>query len=83
MSVSEQTHEPNRKLGDHVGLESVSSTPLYVTGGISSKALGLCRERGLQYFWEAFPARDGLTTYMFAFADAAPGELLDLCEGDC
>ncbi|KAK9856812.1 hypothetical protein WJX84_011164 [Apatococcus fuscideae] len=31
------------------------------------------KDRGLQYFWEAFPARDGLTTYMFAFADAAPG----------
>jgi lycopene cyclase CruP len=25
-----------------------------------------------QYFWEAFPARDGRTTYMFAYADADP-----------
>ena len=25
-----------------------------------------------QYFWEAFPARDGRTTYMFSYLDAAP-----------
>ncbi|WP_019502770.1 FAD-dependent oxidoreductase [Pseudanabaena sp. PCC 6802] len=25
-----------------------------------------------QYFWEAFPARDGRTTYMFTYADARP-----------
>jgi lycopene cyclase CruP len=25
-----------------------------------------------QYFWEAFPARDGRTTYMFTYADADP-----------
>jgi lycopene cyclase CruP len=25
-----------------------------------------------QYFWEAFPARDGRTTYMFTYADANP-----------
>jgi lycopene cyclase CruP len=25
-----------------------------------------------QYFWEAFPARDGRTTYMFTYADAHP-----------
>lgn len=25
-----------------------------------------------QYFWEAFPARDGRTTYMFTYLDAAP-----------
>ena len=25
-----------------------------------------------QYFWEAFPARDGRTTYMFAYLDAHP-----------
>eukprot|EP00898_Chlorokybus_atmophyticus_P002864 jgi/Chlat1/3579/Chrsp234S03597 len=24
------------------------------------------------YFWEAFPARDGLTTYMFCYVDPAP-----------
>jgi lycopene cyclase CruP len=26
----------------------------------------------LQYFWEAFPARDGRTTYLFTYADAHP-----------
>lgn len=25
-----------------------------------------------QYFWEAFPARDGRTTYLFTYMDAAP-----------
>lgn len=25
-----------------------------------------------QYFWEAFPARDGRTTYLFTYLDAAP-----------
>jgi lycopene cyclase CruP len=25
-----------------------------------------------QYFWEAFPARDGRTTYMFTYLDAQP-----------
>ncbi|MBJ7901172.1 MAG: FAD-binding oxidoreductase [Cyanobacteria bacterium RI_101] len=25
-----------------------------------------------QYFWEAFPARDGRTTYLFTYVDAAP-----------
>lgn len=25
-----------------------------------------------QYFWEAFPARDGRTTYMFSYLDASP-----------
>jgi lycopene cyclase CruP len=29
-------------------------------------------ERQCQYFWEAFPARDGRTTYMFTYADADP-----------
>lgn len=38
-------------------------------------AANLCRERKLQYFWEAFPAVDGLTTYMFAYADPKPGAL--------
>ena len=28
--------------------------------------------RQCQYFWEAFPARDGRTTYMFTYADAHP-----------
>ncbi|CAL8468518.1 g8058 [Coccomyxa elongata] len=31
------------------------------------------RERRLQYFWEVFPAQDGITTYMFAYTDPAPG----------
>lgn len=34
----------------------------------------MCRQRRLQYFWEAFPAQDGLTTYMFAYADPKPGD---------
>jgi len=29
-------------------------------------------QRQCQYFWEAFPARDGRTTYLFTYADAAP-----------
>lgn len=28
-----------------------------------------------QYFWEAFPARDGRTTYMFTYVDADQGRL--------
>ncbi len=28
-----------------------------------------------QYFWEAFPARDGRTTYLFTYADADPRRL--------
>ncbi|MGB3309090.1 MAG: FAD-binding oxidoreductase [Nodosilinea sp.] len=28
-----------------------------------------------QYFWEAFPARDGRTTYMFSYMDADPRRL--------
>lgn len=28
-----------------------------------------------QYFWEAFPARDGRTTYMFTYLDADPSRL--------
>lgn len=32
-----------------------------------------------QYFWEAFPARDGRTTYMFTYLDADP-ERLSLTE---
>jgi len=27
---------------------------------------------GLQYFWEAFPAQDGRTTYLFTYADTHP-----------
>ncbi len=34
----------------------------------------LHRERRLQYFWEVFPAQDGITTYMFAYTDPAPGQ---------
>lgn len=35
-----------------------------------------------QYFWEAFPARDGRTTYLFTYVDAHPGRprLEDLFE---
>lgn len=29
-------------------------------------------QRQCQYFWEAFPARDGRTTYLFTYADADP-----------
>ena len=29
-------------------------------------------QRQCQYFWEAFPARDGRTTYMFTYVDADP-----------
>ncbi len=29
-------------------------------------------QRQCQYFWEAFPARDGRTTYMFTYLDAHP-----------
>lgn len=29
-------------------------------------------EHKCQYFWEAFPARDGRTTYLFTYLDAAP-----------
>jgi lycopene cyclase CruP len=29
-------------------------------------------EQGYQCFWEAFPARDGRTTYLFTYADFAP-----------
>jgi len=28
-----------------------------------------------QYFWEAFPARDGRTTYLFTYVDAQPARL--------
>ena len=31
------------------------------------------RRRRLQYFWEVFPAQDGLTTYMFAYCDPSKG----------
>lgn len=31
------------------------------------------RERQLQYFWEVFPAQDGITTYMFAYTDPTAG----------
>ncbi|MGF1492915.1 MAG: FAD-binding oxidoreductase [Microcoleaceae cyanobacterium] len=30
-------------------------------------------ENHCQYFWEAFPARDGRTTYLFTYLDADPG----------
>ncbi|KAB8332637.1 FAD-binding oxidoreductase [Scytonema tolypothrichoides VB-61278] len=32
-------------------------------------------ENQCQYFWEAFPARDGRTTYMFTYMDANPQRL--------
>ncbi|MBI1243186.1 MAG: FAD-binding oxidoreductase [Nostoc sp. RI_552] len=32
-------------------------------------------ENQCQYFWEAFPARDGRTTYLFTYMDAEPGRL--------
>ena len=28
----------------------------------------------MQWFWEVFPARDGLTTYMFSYVDPAKGK---------
>lgn len=31
-------------------------------------------ENGSQCFWEAFPARDGRTTYLFTYADFAPAQ---------
>jgi len=34
----------------------------------------LNRESGLQYFWETFPAADGVTSYMFCYTDPAPGK---------
>ena len=35
---------------------------------LQTSAMHGCRARQLQYFFEAFPARDGLTTYMCASA---------------
>lgn len=32
-------------------------------------------QRQCQYFWEAFPARDGRTTYLFTYLDAHPDRL--------
>ena len=32
-------------------------------------------QKQCQYFWEAFPARDGRTTYMFTYLDAHPNRL--------
>ena len=32
-------------------------------------------QKQCQYFWEAFPARDGRTTYMFTYLDADPSRL--------
>jgi len=40
---------------------------------IALKMRVACRERQLQYFWEVFPAQDGITTYMFAYTDPTPG----------
>lgn len=37
-----------------------------------------CREKQLQLFWEVFPARDGQTTYMFAYTDPTPGDYVSL-----
>ena len=28
----------------------------------------------MQWFWEVFPAQDGLTTYMFSYVDPAKGK---------
>ena len=28
----------------------------------------------MQWFWEVFPAQDGLTTYMFSYVDPATGK---------
>ena len=39
----------------------------------------VCREKQLQLFWEVFPARDGLTTYMFAYTDPTPGISAHCC----
>ncbi|QIZ72092.1 FAD-dependent oxidoreductase [Oxynema aestuarii] len=36
-------------------------------------------QKQCQYFWEAFPARDGRTTYLFTYVDASP-ERLSLVE---
>jgi hypothetical protein len=43
---------------------------------VGSECAHACRERKLQYFWEVFPAQDGLTTYMFAYTDPTPGRAL-------
>lgn len=32
-------------------------------------------EQGNQFFWEAFPARDGRTTYLFTYSDFSRGKL--------
>ena len=32
-------------------------------------------QKQCQYFWEAFPARDGRTTYLFTYIDATPNRL--------
>lgn len=36
-------------------------------------------QKQCQYFWEAFPAKDGRTTYMFTYLDAEP-ERIDITE---
>ena len=40
------------------------------TGDLFASFTPLADQR--QYFWEAFPARDGRTTYMFTYVDAHP-----------
>jgi lycopene cyclase CruP len=40
------------------------------TGDIFAAFTGI--EHQCQYFWEAFPARDGRTTYLFTYMDAHP-----------
>ena len=47
------------------------------------KVMHAHRERRLQYFWEVFPARDGITTYMFAYTDPTPGEFSVACLSSC
>ena len=40
---------------------------------------GCCRQRKVQWFWEVFPAQDGLTTYMFSYVDPAKGKPAGTC----
>ena len=44
--------------------------PSNETGDLFASFTPLADQR--QYFWEAFPARDGRTTYMFTYVDAHP-----------
>jgi lycopene cyclase CruP len=44
--------------------------PKGMTGDLMVSLSGI--EQGNQFFWEAFPARDGRTTYLFTYADFTP-----------